>query len=65
MVDKLLKSIYYDLKSPLAYTSKQNVFRKAKKHLPEISRTDVDLWFEKQLAPTLPSKNNWRTTGEQ
>ena len=52
-MDKLLKYIYYDLKSPLAYTSKQNVFKEAKKHLPEISRKDVNLWFEKQLAPTL------------
>ena len=60
MVDKLLKSIYYDLKSPLAYTSKQNVFREAKKHLPEINRTDVDLWFENQLAPTLHKPVRYR-----
>ena len=32
-LDALLKSIYYDLKSPLAYTSKQNVYSEAKKHV--------------------------------
>ena len=51
-VEALLKSIYYDLKSPLAYTSKQNVYREAKKHV-NIRKKYVDLWFENQLAPTL------------
>ncbi len=55
-----MKYIYYDLESPLAYTSKQNVFREAKKHLPEISRKDVDLWFENQLAPTLHKPVQYR-----
>ena len=60
MVDKLLKSIYYDLKSPLAYTSKQNVFREAKKHFPKLNRKDVDMWFENQLAPTLHKPVRYR-----
>ena len=51
-IDALLKSIYYDLKSPLAYTSKQNVYSEAKKHV-NIRKKDIELWFEKQLAPTL------------
>ena len=52
-IDQLLKNIYYDLKSPHAYTSKMNVYKAAKKKLPDISKKDVDLWFRKQLAPTL------------
>ena len=60
MVDKLFKSIYYDLKSPLAYTSKQNVFREAKKHFPKINRKYVDMWFENQLAPTLHKPVRYR-----
>ena len=52
-MDTLLKSIYFDLKSPLAYTSKQNVYKAAKKKMATIRKKDVDLWFEKQLAPTL------------
>ena len=47
-LDALLKSIYYDLKSPLAYTSKQNVYREAKKHV-NIRKKCVDLWFEKSI----------------
>ena len=60
MVDKLLKSIYYDLKSTLAYTSKQNVYREAKKHFPKINRKDVDMGFENQLAPTLHKPVRYR-----
>ena len=52
-MDHLLKNIYYDLKSPHAYTSKINVYKEAKKKLPELRKIDVDLWFRKQLAPTL------------
>ena len=52
-IDQLLKNIYYDLKSPLAYTSKTNVYKAAKKKLPDISKKYVDLWFRKQLSPTL------------
>ena len=47
-LDALLKSIYYDLKSPLAYRSKQNV-KAGEKHV-NVRKKDVDLWFEKQLA---------------
>ena len=54
-LDALLKSIYYDLKSPLAYTSKQNGYRDAKKHV-NIRKKDVDLWFENQLTPTLQNQ---------
>ena len=52
-MDTLLKSIYFDLKSPLAYTSRQNVYKAAKKKMPSIRKKDVNLWFEKQLSPTL------------
>ena len=49
---RTIKINIFDLKSPLAYSSKQNVYREAKKHV-NIRKQDVDLWFEKQLAPTL------------
>ena len=52
-MDQILKNIYYDLKSPHAYTSKANVYKEAKKKLPELRRKDVNLWFQKELAPTL------------
>ncbi len=52
-LDALLKSIYYDLKSPLSYTSKQNVYQEAVKRDKSVKKRDVDLWFKKQLAPTL------------
>jgi transposase InsO family protein len=59
-VDKLLKFIYYDLKSPLAYTSRQNVYKEAKKRMPSVRRKDVDLWFREQLAPTLHKPVRYR-----
>ncbi len=59
-IDKVLTSLYYDLKSPLAYTSRQNVYREAKKQLPSISRKDVESWFENQLAPTLHKPVRYR-----
>ena len=52
-MDQILNNIYYDLKSPYAYTSKANVYKEAKKKLPELRRKDVNLWFQKELAPTL------------
>ena len=61
-MNTLLKSIYYDLESPLAYTSKHNVYKAAKKKIPSIRKKDVDLWFEKQLTPTLhkPVRYNFK-----
>ena len=58
-LDALLKSIYYDLKSPLAYSNKQNVYREAIKHV-NIRKKNVDLWFENQLAPTLHKPVRYR-----
>ena len=52
-IDHVLKNLYYDLKSPQAYTSKRNVYKAAKKKHSDIRKKDVDLWFRKQLAPTL------------
>jgi hypothetical protein len=59
-VDELLKSLYYDLKSPIAYTSRQNVFNEAKKRLPAIRRKYVDSWFDQLLAPTLHKPGQYR-----
>ena len=61
-MNTLLKSIYYDLESPLEYTSKQNVYKAARKKIPSIRKKDVELWFEKQLTPTLhkPVRYNFK-----
>jgi transposase InsO family protein len=59
-VDNLLYSLYYDLKSPQAYTSRQNIYREAKRRMRNIRKKDVDFWFEKQLAPTLHKAVRYR-----
>lgn len=52
--EKILHELYYNIKkSSLAFTSRENIFRGAKKLLPALKRKDVDLWFEKQLTYTL------------
>ena len=50
---KLLHSMFYDVTKPSAYTGKDNVFRAARAVLSSITRSDVDRWFEEQLAYTL------------
>ena len=52
-VDKLLKSLYYDLKSPIAYTSRANVYKAARELLPTITKDEVEKWFRKQTTATL------------
>ena len=59
-IDELLKSLYYNLKSPIAYTSRNNVYREGRKVMSSLRRKDVDLWFEKQLAPTLHKPVRYR-----
>jgi transposase InsO family protein len=59
-VDDLLKFLYYDLKSPQAYTSRQNIYKEAKRRMSNIRKKDVDAWFEKQLAPTLHKPVRYR-----
>ena len=48
-VDKLLKSIYYDLKSPQAYTSREKVYQAAKIQAPEIQRKEVNFGLDVNL----------------
>jgi len=52
-VEKLLHKLYYDAKSPSAYTSAQNVFQAARKRDPKIKWADVEIWFRKQLTATI------------
>ena len=60
--DSLLDKMYYDLKSPSAYSSKNNIFQAAKKINKSIKLSDVNSWFRKQLTPTLhkPVKYKFR-----
>ena len=52
-IDKLLHELYYDPKSPSAYTSAQNVFQAARLREPKIKQIDVENWFRKQLTATV------------
>ena len=58
--DSLLKSLYYNLASPLAFTSRWNIYREAKRRVPSIRKVDVDNWFDSQLAPTLHKPVRYR-----
>ena len=60
-VDKLLHELYYDPKSPSAYTSAQNVFQAARIREPKIKQIDVENWFRKQLTATVhkPTRLNF------
>ena len=61
VVERLLHELYYDPKSPSAYTSIGNVYRAARNINPSIKRRDVDQWFRSQLTPTLhkPTRSNF------
>jgi len=61
-VDGILKNIYYNLKSPQAYTSRARVYRAAKQKQPAIRRRDVDSWFRKQPTATLHKPVRYRFT---
>ena len=45
--------MYYDPTSPSAFSSKEKVFRSAKRVIPTLTRRDVNSWFDKQLTYTL------------
>ena len=51
--EELLKKIYYDLKSPVAYAKKSKLIQEAKKHDSNISIEDVGESLKLQLAYTL------------
>jgi transposase InsO family protein len=59
-IEDLLNFLYYDLKSPLAYTSRRNIYKEAKKLRPNTRKKEVDKWFENQLAPTLPKSVRYK-----
>ena len=52
-MDELLKKVYYDPKSPAAFSGIENILRVAKKSLPTIKRRDVINWLVKQHTYTL------------
>ena len=51
--DALLRSLYYNLDSPSAFSGKTNVYKKAKQKLSTITKRDVDNWFSKEFAYTI------------
>ena len=60
--DALLRSLYYSLDSSSAFSGKANVYKKAKKILPSITKRDVDAWFSKELAYTLHKPVRYKFT---
>jgi len=52
-VEKYLKDLYYNLNSPESYTSIGKIFRAAKKKFPNLKKSTVKLWFQKQPIATL------------
>ena len=52
-VESLLHELYYDPRYASAYTSIGNVYRAARKLLPNLKRGEVDRWFQRQLTATL------------
>ena len=52
-VESLLHELYYDPRHASAYTSIGNVYRAAKKQLPNLKRNEVERWFQRQLTATL------------
>ena len=52
-VESLLHELYYDSRHASAYTSIGNVYRAARKLLPNLKRGEVERWFQRQLTATL------------
>jgi 2-hydroxychromene-2-carboxylate isomerase len=51
--DSILKKLYYDLNSPVAFTSKNNLYKQAKLQNKKITRKAVQIWWMKQRVPPL------------
>ena len=61
--DNILQKLYYNIKeNDTAFSSRENVYRQAKKQLPSLKRKHVNEWFEKQLTYTLhkPIRYNFK-----
>jgi len=52
-MEDILKDVYYNLKSPACFSGVNNVLEEAKKHLPTISKKDVENFLAKQRTYTL------------
>ena len=52
-VKNILYELYYNPKHASAYTSIENVYRAARKLLPNVKRNVVERWFQHQLTATL------------
>ena len=53
MFDSLLKDLYYNLKNDTAYSSKKNLYQKAKSINNKITWKNVDNFWRKQLTTTI------------
>ena len=62
-VENLLHELYYEPQRSSAYTSIENVYRAARKLLPNIRRDIVERWFQRQLTATFhkPIRINFPT----
>ena len=52
-MDEILQQIYYNTSSAASFSSVDKIFNEAKKKIPDIKRSDVKSWLEKQLVYTL------------
>ena len=52
-VETLLQRLYYDVSNNSAYSSREKVYRAAKRQMPSVTRNDVNNWLAKQLTYTL------------
>ena len=52
-IDNILKNLYYNLNSSVAFTSENNLYKKAKLENKKITRKIVQDWWMKQRIPSL------------
>ena len=52
-LETLLQRLYYDVSNNSAYSSREKVYRAAKRQMPSVTRNDVNNWLAKQLTYTL------------
>ena len=62
-MNKLLTNLFYNLESPVAFGSRDNLYKEARKRNKKLTRKDVISWLDAQLPYTLhkPARVNFKT----
>src|SRR5215469_9522295 len=58
MEDMYLRKLYYDVESPVAFTSERNLWSQIKKDNRKITRSDLKKWLEQQYIYTMHKQYN-------